>query len=47
MDKGDGETAKRMLLAFRVFDKGFYTDPNPMPSFQADLFEACMIIRRM
>ena len=47
MDKGDGEAAKRMLKAFRVFDKGFYTDPNPMPSFQADLFEACMIIREM
>ena len=47
MDGGDGEGARRMLMAFRVFDKGFYTDPNPMPSFQADLFEACMIIKGM
>ena len=47
MDKGDGQAAKRMLLAFRVFDKGFYTDPNPMPSFKADLFEACMILNGM
>ena len=44
MDKGDGATARKMLYAFRVFDKGFYTDPNPMPSFKADLFEACMIV---
>ena len=47
MEKNDGETAKKMLGAFRVFDKGFYTDKNPMPSFMADLFEACMIIRGM
>jgi hypothetical protein len=33
-----------MLKAFRVFDKGFYTDPNPLPTFKADLFETCMII---
>ena len=41
---GNEEKAKKMLLAFRIFDKGFYTDPNPIPSFKADLFESCMII---
>lgn len=45
MDKGDDITAKRMLRAFRVFDRGFYTDPNPMPTFKADVFEACMVVR--
>ena len=47
MDKGDGEMAKRMLLAFRVFDKGFYTDPKPLSSFKADVFEACLVINGM
>lgn len=37
--------AKNMLQAFRVFDKGFYLDPNPMPSFKADLFEVCCLIK--
>ncbi len=43
MDRGKADEAKKMLAAFRVFDKGFYTDPNPLPSFMADLFEACLI----
>lgn len=47
MERNDGATAKKMLGAFRVFDKGFYTDPNPTPTFKADLFEACMIIKGM
>lgn len=42
--KNNNSNAINMLKAFRVFDKGFYTDPNPIPSFKADLFEACMII---
>jgi DNA polymerase III subunit gamma/tau len=37
--------AQNMLKAFRVFDKGFYTDPNPIPTFKADLFEACLFIK--
>ena len=41
---GDAEKSRRMLVAFRVFDKGFYTDPNPLPSFKADLFEACLAL---
>ncbi len=44
MKGGRNNQARKMLLAFRVFDKGFYTDPNPLPSFKADLFEACLII---
>ena len=46
MKKNNRERAEMMLRAFRVFDKGFYTDRNPMPSFKADLFEACMIISK-
>jgi hypothetical protein len=38
--------AQKMLKSFRLFDKGFYTDPNPLPSFKADLFEACLIINQ-
>ena len=44
IEKGDEAKAARTLMAFRVFDKGFYTDPNPMPSFKADVFEACCYI---
>lgn len=43
--RGDNNQAKKMLLIFRIFDKGFYTDPNPMPTFKADLFESCLIIK--
>ena len=46
MKKNNRERAEMMLRAFRVFDKGFYTDRNPMPSFKADLFEVCMIISK-
>lgn len=42
---GDVAKAQKMLMAFRVFDKGFYTDPNPIPTFKADLFETTMIIK--
>jgi hypothetical protein len=42
--KNNNSNAINMLKAFRVFDRGFYTDPNPLPTFKADLFEACMII---
>ena len=38
--------AIKSAQAFRIFDKGFYTDPNPMPSFKVDLFEACNLFRK-
>lgn len=38
------EKAKSFLKSLRIFDKGFYSDPNPMPSFKADLIESCLII---
>ena len=44
MKNGRTEQAGRMLQAFRVFDRGFYTDPNPVPTFKADLFEATLAI---
>lgn len=37
--------SKNVAKAFRYFDKGFYTDPNPMPSFRVDLYEACCALR--
>ena len=37
--------AKKYHDAFRCFDKGFYTDPNPMPSFKMDVFMATNILR--
>lgn len=46
MKKGDVQKAEKMLRAFRVFDKGFYMDIKPLPSFKADLFEACLIINK-
>ena len=45
MKGGRTEQAGRMLRAFRVFDRGFYTDPNPVPTFKADLFEATLAIK--
>ncbi|NCB47921.1 hypothetical protein EOM81_13040, partial [bacterium] len=38
------EFAKRCSVAFSFLDKGFYTDPNPLPSFKNDLFLACMTL---
>ena len=39
------ELAKKYSLAFKILDKGFYTDPNPMPSYKVDLFDVCCIIK--
>lgn len=36
--------SKKYHDAFRCFDKGFYTDPNPMPSFKMDVWEAMNIL---
>ena len=40
------DKAKLFLMAFRLFDKGFYSDPNPLPSFKADLLESCFLINK-
>lgn len=44
MKEGHEPQAKRYAEAFQYLDKGFYTDPNPMPSFKTDLFLVCMAI---
>lgn len=40
------DKVKSLLMAFRLFDKGFYLDPNPLPSFKADLLESCFFINK-
>ena len=44
--KGGKEAyALKCVQAFRVFDRGFYTDPNPLPTFKADVIEGCMLMK--
>ena len=45
LKKGDASKAARMFHAFRVFDRGFYTDPNPLPTFKADVIEGSMLMK--
>lgn len=42
---GKGQQAERTLEAFRLFDHGFYSDPNPIPSFKADVMQAGLLMR--
>lgn len=42
---GKDAYAVKCMQAFRVFDKGFYTDPNPLPTFKADVVEGCFMMR--
>lgn len=44
MKNGKTDKANALLKAFRLFDRGFYTDPNPLPSFKADIMESCLYI---
>lgn len=41
LKNGDGQMADRFAKAFAHVDKGFYADPNPMPSFKVDLYGVC------
>lgn len=42
--KTNDVSVHKYYLMCRIFDKGFYTDPNPMPSFKMDVYEACQIM---
>jgi len=42
--KANGSRTERYYRVCRIFDKGFYTDPNPMPSFKMDVYEACRVM---
>ena len=42
---GRDDYAAKCMRAFRIFDRGFYTDPNPLPTFKADVVEACLALR--
>lgn len=42
---GKDDYAAKCMRAFRIFDRGFYTDPNPLPTFKADVVDACLALR--
>ena len=44
MKEGKTDYATRCSNAFSHIDKGFYTDPNPLPSFKTDLFRVCLCL---
>lgn len=42
---GKDASSLKYIEAFRIFDRGFYTDPNPLPTFKADVVQSCLIIK--
>lgn len=45
LKSGNNESSIKYIEAFRIFDRGFYTDPNPLPTFKADVVQSCLIIK--